>query len=90
MQEVLDNAELMTLVAIQLSRRAKEASKNPSEDRIHSSLTFTSAVFLRIYVTADFYTSDKDLMSNPPPVDVDISKIPLLLTFSYTESYFSS
>lgn len=33
-----------------------------------------SALFLRIRSAADFYTSNKELMQHPPPVDVDISK----------------
>ena len=80
MQEVLEDAELMTLLATYSKRRANETFQNPSDDRIYSSLLLNSAVFLQIYAAADFYTSGKDLMLNPPPVDVDISKILLSLT----------
>ena len=35
----------------------------------------TTSLFLRVWATADFYALDKSLMSSPPAVDVDISKL---------------
>lgn len=35
-----------------------------------------SVLFLRIHSAANFYTTDKALMQDPPPVYVDISMLP--------------
>lgn len=75
MQEVLENTELMRSLLNYPKRRAIETFHNPSSDHIHSSLSLNSAIFLQVYAAADFFTSDKGLMTDPPPVDVDISKI---------------
>ncbi|KAF2417695.1 hypothetical protein EJ08DRAFT_599867 [Tothia fuscella] len=52
----------------------KRASIDPSEPS-----TKPSILFLRIHSAADFFTTNKTLMSQPPLVDVDITLDPFIL-----------
>jgi hypothetical protein len=53
-----------------------EYAEVPNRKRPEPSLTLTkskeSVLFLRVRAAADFFTTDKELISSPPPVDVDL------------------
>ena len=54
-------------------RLENQISGQISDKSDHNSPSSKSAVLLRVYAAADFYASDKNLMLDPPSVDVDIS-----------------
>lgn len=69
-QAEIDDLERQKLLA----RRAKQSPElaTSAESRI-------SILFLRIFAAADYYTLDKSLMENVPPVLVDIILDPYIL-----------
>lgn len=69
--ELLSNPEIFPAVSennISLEQLLKPASKEDQE----------SVLLLRIHSAADFFTTDKERMRSPPPVDVDLILDPYL------------
>lgn len=69
-QAAIDDLERQKLVA----RRANQVSGSPNPAEVRASV-----LFLRIFAAADYYTLNRDLMGNVPPVLVDIILDPYLL-----------
>lgn len=66
--EVFETPELIQALAAyaeDLSRKRPEPSQSLARSK-------ESVLFLRVRAAADFFTTDKELMSSPPPVDVDL------------------
>lgn len=55
-----------------LAAYAEEPDRKRPEPSQSLAKSKESVLFLRVRVAADFFTTDKKLMSNPPPVDVDL------------------
>lgn len=66
--EVFDTPTLIQ----NLAEYAENGDRRRPEAAQSSSLQRESLLFLHVRAAADFFTTDKQLMSNPPPVDVDI------------------
>jgi hypothetical protein len=90
LQEVFNNPELIgSLSAYAYARNAeiddlehqklvaRRAAQSPALSK--SGESRASILFLRIFAAADYYTLDKSLMENVPPVLVDIILDPYLL-----------
>ncbi|GAB7351320.1 hypothetical protein MBLNU459_g1732t1 [Dothideomycetes sp. NU459] len=75
---VLDTPELIQDLAAYAEDRQVFLSSEGAEDRVESSASAQSALFLRIWSAADFFTPNKQYMQEPPPVDVDIILDPYL------------
>ncbi len=69
-QAEIDDLEHQKLVA----RRAKQSLGSATSAEVRASI-----LFLRILAAADYYTLDKSLMENAPPVLVDIILDPYIL-----------
>ncbi|KAK3315097.1 hypothetical protein B0H66DRAFT_564498 [Apodospora peruviana] len=85
---VFSTPELITsLGEYSLPRQPSESTQLEQQPRIHQSTTShneekrkeSSLLFLQILAAADYFTTDATLMSNVPPVDVDIILDPFLL-----------
>jgi hypothetical protein len=66
--EVFDTPELIQ----NLAEYAGKPGRIRSEPLPSSSKSKESLLFLHVRAAADFFTTRKELMSNPPPVDLDI------------------
>lgn len=66
--EVFDTPALIQDLA-KYAEKPERARPEPSES---SSKNKESVLFLRVRAAADFFTTDKALMSSPPSVDVDL------------------
>lgn len=66
--EVFDTPELIQALAAYAEEPNRERPV-PSRSIARSE---ESVLFLRVRAAADFFTTDKKLMSNPPPVDIDL------------------
>lgn len=73
--EVFDTPTLIQ----NLAEYAENGERQRLETAQSSSPQRESVLFLRVRAAADFFTTDKQLMSNPPPVDVDIILDPYVL-----------
>lgn len=62
-----------------LAEYAENSEKQRPEPAESSSPEKESVLFLHVRAAADFFTTDKQLMSNPPPVDVDLILDPYVL-----------
>lgn len=72
--EVFEKPELITSLAHYSENRPESACPKDSPVKPSIPSTQSSLLFLRIRSAADFYTTNKTLMSDPPLVNVDISK----------------
>lgn len=90
LNEVFDDPELISALSVYAYARqaevddllrqtllARRALRAPSSAM--SAEPRVSLLFLRVFVAADYYTLDKDLMAHVPPVLVDIILDPYLL-----------
>ena len=66
--EVFDTPELIQALAAY----AEEPNRKRPEPSRSSKRSRESVLFLRVRAAADFFTTNKELMSSPPPVDVDL------------------
>jgi hypothetical protein len=66
--EVFDTPELIQ----NLAEYAGKADRTRPEPLPSSSWSKESLLFLHVRAAADFFTTNKELMSNPPPVNLDI------------------
>ena len=66
--EVFDTPELIQ----NLAEYAGKPDRKRSEPLPLSGTSRESLLFLHVRAAADFFTTKKELMSNPPPVDLDI------------------
>lgn len=55
-----------------LAAYAEEPTRKRPEPSRSSARSKESVLFLRVRAAADFFTTNKELMSSPPPVDVDL------------------
>lgn len=87
MQSVFDDPDLLS--AVSTYAFAKHASSSPDElliaqsrsaqRRATASTVPTTFLFLQILAAADYYTLNKTLMENVPPVHADVILDPFLL-----------
>jgi hypothetical protein len=70
--DVLQTPELIQQLGAFQAKRPPCQKDTPIDPSVSS--VRTSALFLQIRSAADFYTTNKTLMNNPPSVEVDISK----------------
>jgi hypothetical protein len=66
--EVFDTPELIQALASYAEGPNRKRSE-PSQSLARSK---ESVLFLRVRSAADFFTTNKELMSSPPPVDIDL------------------
>jgi len=66
--EVFDTPELIQALAAY----AEEPTRNRPEPSRSIARSKESVLFLRVRAAADFFTTNKELMSSPPLVDVDL------------------
>jgi hypothetical protein len=66
--EVFDTPELIQ----NLAAFSEDSERKRPEPSRFSPKTKESVLFLRVRAAADFFTTDKELMSSPPSVDVDL------------------
>ena len=66
--EVFDTPELIQALATY----AQEPNRKRPEPSRSLARSKESVLFLRVRAAADFFTTNKELMSSPPPVDVDL------------------
>lgn len=64
--------------ALQEDAMPRRATGHSSSDSFDRAPATNSALFLRIYAAADYYTTNKSLMENVPPVAVDLILDPFL------------
>ncbi|KAK4210020.1 hypothetical protein QBC37DRAFT_42808 [Rhypophila decipiens] len=80
---VFSTPDLITSLNEYSLLRLNQASSSQADDQPPASTTEkekeSSLLFLQISSAADYFTTNKSLMSNPPPVDVDIILDPFLL-----------
>jgi hypothetical protein len=65
---VFDTPELIQALAAY----AEEPNRKRPETSRSLARSKESVLFLRVSAAADFFTTKKELMSSPPPVDVDL------------------
>ena len=73
--EVFDTPELIQALAAY----AEEPNRKRSEPSRSLARSRESVLFLRVRAAADFFTTNKELMSSPPPVDVDLILDPYVI-----------
>ena len=75
LSEVFDTPELITSLANYSELR--QSLSSPDRSRNHHRVTSDSdsVLFLQVFAAADYFTTNKTLMRNVPPVNVDISEL---------------
>lgn len=77
--EVFDTPELITSLATYSESRQAILSPHQSVDHHRVDSALDSLLFLRVFAAADYFTTNRTLMQNVPPVNVDIILDPFLL-----------
>lgn len=75
LQEVFNTPELITSLATYSESRQTSLS---GADLHRRASDLDSVLFLQVFAAADYFTTNKTLMQNVPPVNVDISEPHLL------------
>ena len=73
MTDVFDSPALLQDLSIYAEERQSSLLGEDLTGSSEPTAVKQSALFLRIQSVASFYTTNKELMQYPPPVDVDIS-----------------
>ena len=77
---MFDTAELIQSLSSFVERpKDRRAHTGPATGGRSRGANQESLLFLRIQAAADFFTTNKTLMSEPPPVDIDIILDPYLV-----------
>ncbi|KAF1982171.1 hypothetical protein K402DRAFT_340910 [Aulographum hederae CBS 113979] len=77
---VFETPELITPLAIYSHSRTGSGCPNPDRTGNQGAADYNSSLlFLHIHSAADFFTTDKSLMNDPPSVSVDIILDPYIL-----------
>ena len=71
---VFDNTSLIQDLGVYAEERQSLAIGEDFDDFSEHTAVSQSALFLRVWSAADFFTTNQQLMQSPPAVDVDISK----------------
>ena len=77
LQEVFNTPELITSLATYSESRQTSLS---GADLHRGVSNLHSVLFLQVFASADYFTINKTLMQNVPPVNVDISEPDLMLS----------
>ena len=77
LQEVFNTPQLIT----SLATYSESLQTSLSEAHLHRGVSnLHSVLFLQVFAAADYFTINKTLMQNVPPVNVDISESDLMLS----------
>ena len=68
-------ALIQDLAAFSEARPSRTVTRATEQQEGLTDPSDAALLFLRIWAAADFYTLDKNLMREPPSVDVDISQL---------------
>lgn len=74
LREVFDTPELITSLATYSESRQASLLPDPGLDRRRVASDPDSLLLLRVFAAADYFTTNKTLMQNVPPVNVDLSE----------------
>lgn len=79
LREVFDTPELISSLATYSESRQASLLPDPGLDRRRVASDPDSLLLLRVFAAADYFTTNKTLMQNVPPVNVDLILDPFLL-----------
>ena len=76
--EVFNTPELITSLATYSESRPTSPSQERRVDQPRVDSDSSSLLFLQVYAAADYFTTNKTLMQNVPPVNIEISESDLV------------